>query len=120
MLQSLSQGLSMLLILAGLFFLFYILVNRLLFKTGKDEFFTVVLGKDGDKDLPDKVYSAFMQANTLNFSTRRPVYVIDCGITDTQKKLCQNAIFPDTDIVYIHGESIGSEDEYIVICLDKE
>lgn len=120
MLQSLSYGICLILILAGLFFMSYILINRLLFKTGKDEFYTVVIGKYGDADLPDKVYSAFIQANTLNFSGHKPVYIVDCGMTEEQKQLCGNAIFPDNSLVYIHGECIGSEDEYIVICLDKE
>lgn len=120
MLQSLVYVLCLLLVLTGLFFLFYMIVNRLLFKTGKDEFYTVVLGKDGDKDLPDKVYSAFLQANTFNFSHRKPVFVIDCGIGEDMKKQCSTVIYPDKDIVFLHGECIGSEDEYIVICLDKE
>jgi len=120
MLQSLSYGLCLLLILAGLFFLFYILVNRLLFKTGKDEFYTVVLAKDGDENLADKIYSAFVQANTLNFCNRKPVYVVDCGINEEQKRLCNISLFPDGSIVFLHGECVGTEDEYIVICLDKE
>lgn len=120
MLQSLSYAISLLLVLTGLFFLFYMFINRLLFKTGKDEFYTVVIGKDGDKDLPDKVYSAFLQANFFNFSHRKPVYIIDCGISEEMKKQCRTVIYPDDNVVFIHGECVGSEDEYIVICLDKE
>lgn len=120
MLQSLSYGLCLLLILAGLFFLFYIVMNRLLFRTGKDEFYTVVIAKDDDKNLSDKVYAAFIQANTLNFCNRKPVYVIDCGISEEQKKLCETAVFPDNNIVFLHCECLGTEDEYIVINLDKE
>lgn len=120
MLQSLSYGLCLLLILAGLFFIFYILINRLLFRTGKDEFYTVVLAKDGEKNLADKVYSAFVQANTLNFCNRKPVYVIDCGISEEQRSLCKTALFPDGNVVFLKSEYVGAEDEYIVICLDKE
>ena len=120
MLQSLSYGLCLLLILAGLFFLFYIIVNCLLFRTGKDDFYTVVIGKRDDAELADKVYSAFIQANSLNFSCRRPVYIVDCGLTKEQKQLCTHSVFPDGSLFFIHGECIGTEDEYIVICLDKE
>ena len=120
MLQSLIYAVFLLLVLAGLFFLFYIVINHVLFKTGADDFYTVVLGKDGDKSLPDKVYSAFIQANTLNFSNRKPVFVIDCGISDAIKEQCEMAVFPGDSLVYLHGETIGAEDEYIVICLDKE
>lgn len=120
MLQALSYGLCMLLILAGLFFLFYIIMNRLLFSTGKDEFYTVVVGKNDDKYLADKIYSAFLQANTLNFRNRKPVYVIDCGLSYEQKKLCSSVLYPDGNIIFLCGESVGSEDEYIVIYLDKD
>lgn len=120
MLQSLSYGICLLLIITGLFFLFYILINRLLFKTGKDEFYTVVLAKDGDVNLADKVYSAFIQANTLNFCCRKPVYVIDCGISEEEKRLCSTALSAEDNLVFLHGEAVGTEDEYIVIYLDKE
>ena len=120
MLQSLSYGICLLLILAGLFFLFYILINRLLFSTGTDDFYTVVIAKDGDKKLADKVYSAFIQANTLNFCSRKPVYVIDCGISEEQKQLCNTVLSSDGNIVFLNGECAGTEDEYIVIYLDKE
>lgn len=120
MLQSITYAISLLLVLTGLFFLGYVIINRFLFRTGKDEFYTVVVGKEGDKTLPDKVYSAFLQANTLNFSHRKPVFVIDCGIGEDLKKQCSAVIYPDDDVVFIHGECVGSEDEYIVICLDKE
>ncbi len=120
MIESLTYALTLLVLIAGLFFLFYMLVNRLLFKTGNDEFFTVVIGKGGDCDLPDKVYSAFLQANTLNFSYRKPVYVIDCGINEDMKRKCFQAIYPDKNLHFFHGEFLGSNDEYIVIHLDKE
>ena len=119
MLQSLAYGLCLLLILAGLFFLFYIIMNRLLYQTGNNEFYTVVIAKDGDKNLTDKVYSAFLQANTLNFCKRKPVYVIDCGTNEEEKQLCRTALFPDGNIVFLHGECTGADDEYIVIHLDK-
>lgn len=120
MLQAFSMGLSLLLILTGLFFLFYVILNRLLFITGDDEFYTVVIGKSDDEKLCDKIYSAFIQANTFNFSKRRPVYVVDCGMNRKQKELCSNSLYPEGSIIYLHGECIGSDDEYIVICLDKE
>ena len=120
MLQSLAYGLCLLLILAGLFFLFYIVTNRLLFSTGKDEFYTVVVGKSGDEHLADKVYSAFLQANTLNFSSRKPVYIVDCGISKEQKELLNTTLYPDGSIVFLHGECVGAENEYIVIHLDKD
>ncbi len=119
MLQSIATAAVLLLLLLGLFFLFYIIINRLLFRTGKDEFYTIVLGKSGDKDLCDKVYGAFLQANTLNFSRRKPIYVVDCGLTERERELCEDAIFPDSGIIFLHGESL-SDDEYIVISLDKE
>lgn len=118
MLESLSYALYMLLILSGLFFFFYILINRLLFRTGKDEFFTVVVGKSGDKNLSDKIYSAFVQANTLNFSSRKTVIVLDCGLSEEEKQLCRNVLDPENNLIFLHSEYIG--DEYIVICLDKE
>ena len=118
MLVSLSYALCMLLILSGLFFFFYILINRLLFRTGKDEFFTVVTGKSGDKNLPDKIYSAFIQANTLNFSDKKTVVVLDCGLSEEEKRLCRNVLYPEDSLIFLHSEYIG--DEYIVICLDKE
>lgn len=120
MLQAFSMGLSLLLILTGLFFIFYIILNRLLFRTGENEFYTVVIGKSNDERLCDKVYSAFIQANTFNFSCRKPVYVVDCGLSEKQKELCNNSVYHEGSIVYVHGECIGAEDEYIVICLDKE
>ncbi len=119
MLQSAISAVVLLLLLLGLFFLFYIIFNRLLFKTGKDEFYTVVMGKSGDKELTDKVYSAFLQANTLNFCGRKPIYIVDCGLSDSEKQQCVNAISPDTGIIFLYGELIGN-DEYIVISLDKE
>ena len=120
MLQSLSYGLCMLLILAGLFFLFYIIMNRLLYSAGNDEFYTVVIAEDGDKNLADKIYSAFLQANTLNFCSRKPVYVIDCGISEEEKKLSSSVLSHDRNIVFLRGEYGGSENEYIVIYLDKD
>ena len=120
MLQSLAYGICLLLILAGLFFLFYIVMNRLLYKTGSDEFYTVVIAKSGDEKLVDKVYSAFLQVNTLNFCSLKPVYIIDCGISEEDKWLCKSALFPDGNVIFLKGECTGSEDEYIVIHLDKD
>ncbi len=120
MLQAFSMGLSLLLILTGLFFIFYLILNRLLFSTGENGFYTVVIGKSDDETLCDKIYGAFIQANTLNFSKKQPVYVIDCGLSEKQKELFSNMLYSEGSIVYIQGECIGAEDEYIVICLDKE
>ena len=120
MLQSFSMGLSLLLILAGLFFIFYVILNRFLFRTGEDDFYTVVIGREDDDKLPDKVYSAFIQANTFNFSCRKPVYIIDCGLSERQKELCSRSVCPNGSLIYIDSECIGTEDEYIVIHLDKE
>lgn len=120
MLQSLSYGLCLLLILAGLFFLFYIIVNRLLFTAESDEFYTVVIANDGDKNLAGKIYNAFIQANTLNFCSRKPVYVIDCGISEEEKRLCSAVLSTDKNIVFLRGEYAGPENEYIVIYLDKD
>lgn len=120
MLQSFSMGLSLLLTLTGLFFIFYIIMNRLLFSSGKNDSFTVVIGRSDDDEFSDKVYSAFIKENTFNFSKRRPVYVLDCGLNEKQKELCRNSLYPEGSIVYIEGECIGFENEYIVIHLDKE
>ena len=61
MLQSLSYGLCMLLILAGLFFLFYIIMNRLLYSAGNDEFYTVVIAKTVIKISPTKFIALFFR-----------------------------------------------------------
>ena len=65
MLQSLSYALSLLLILAGLFFLFYIFVNRLLFKTGEDEFYIKNLDDGKLNKLNTTVSASAMLKNEL-------------------------------------------------------
>ena len=72
------------LILCGLFFIFYLLVNKAL-SDGNDNFFAVVEGYEEKAELESEIYSALIQINMMNFGKKRDVYVIDYNLKESTK-----------------------------------
>ena len=103
LLYSLILAINIILVLAGLYFLFHTAIFTLLLK-GTKEHFIVVPAREKDENLFDKIYRAHIQVNMLCFSGNMPVYVVDFDLSDeTKSKLkgyfscCGEIIFIDKD-----------------------
>ncbi len=87
MLHNLILALGLSLTICGMFFTFYLLINKIILKNHSNDFVTIVIGKDCD-ELPETVYQAFVQANLLNFGEKSPVIVLDFGLSEDTKCKC--------------------------------
>ncbi len=100
MLSGMILFFSLLLILCGLFFILYLLTSKLC--VFDDEgWFVAVEGYEETADLEEKVYSAFIQANMMNFGEKRAVYVFDRNLTDGRKNSLKSAVEPYGKVVFI-------------------
>lgn len=100
MLSSLVCFFSLLLILTGLFFIFYLVFAKIISEE-YDSFFIVVHGYEGDKNLINNVYSAYIQINMMNFSEKRPVHIIDYGLSDKTKEAISQAIGEPGKVIFL-------------------
>ena len=88
MLELLIYTVTLLLLICGLFFVCYILFNKLIMPEDSRSCFAVVAGYPDDELLCEKVYYAFVQINLMNFSALNEVVVIDFGVSDEMKAKC--------------------------------
>ncbi len=100
MLYSLILSINLILILAGLYFLFHTLILSILLK-GKKEHYIIVIAKDDDKDLFNKILRAHIQVNMLCFSGNIPVYVIDCGLSNETKSRLMGYFCCPAEVIFI-------------------
>ena len=85
MLYSIFCFFSALLLLSGVFFIFYLILSAIASKEN-EEYFIVVDGYEKNENLPEQIYSAFIQVNMMNFSSKKPVHVIDHDLSDNTKE----------------------------------
>ena len=99
MFRCITCFLSIFLILTGLFFIFYLISAK---REMTDEgFFVAVEGFEENTRLSLQVYSAYIQANMMNFSLKRPVYVIDHNLKDSTKQALKESLEPYGKVVFI-------------------
>lgn len=87
MIYNFILAIGLALTICGLFFTFYLLINKVILKNQRNDFVTVVIGKDCE-ELPETVYQAFVQANLLNFGEKSSVIVLDFGLSEDTKCKC--------------------------------
>ncbi len=95
--------LSLLLILTGMFFIFYLVASKQ--SVSNDRYFVAVEAFENDSGLPQQVYSAYIQANLMNFSAKKPVYVIDHDLSEITRNTLKEAIEPYGRIIFIKAGS---------------
>ncbi len=64
-------------------------------------YFIAVEGHEGNDRLYEQIYSAFIQVNMMNFSSKKPVYVIDHGLSDNTKDYLRSMSEPLGQIIFI-------------------
>ncbi len=103
MFSSLVCFFALILILCGLFFIFYLVISKLITQDS-DGFFVAVIGCDDGEILHSRIYNAFIQANMMNFGKKRPVYVFDCGLSEKAKRDIVEAAVPGCRIIFLKSE----------------
>lgn len=91
--------LAVLLLLTGMFFVFYLVFSS--GSTNSDGFFIAVEGEEDNKLLAEQVYAAYIQINLMNFKEKRPVYVIDRNLSEKTRDELTKAVEPYGKIVFI-------------------
>lgn len=93
----------MILILFGLFFVFYIVIAKLLSEEC-DGFFIAVEGYEGKENLSSEVYSAYIQVNMMNFGEKKPVCVVDYGLSEETKENLKETVGEYGKVVFLKIE----------------
>ncbi len=100
MLLCLMYFFALLLILTGLFFVFYLVFSKLITEDS-DGFFVAVTESENPEILHSRIYDAFIQINMMNFGKKRPVYVLGSSISEeTKKELLERAV-PGCRIIFL-------------------
>lgn len=106
MIYNLIYALCLALILCGLYFIFYMIINKKLLNKNQNDFITVVIGTENEQ-LPQTVYNAFVQANLLNFGQKAHVVVLDYGLSEDMKTKCFNIIRQCDSVHFCHQDDFS-------------
>lgn len=104
MFEALICFFAIILILCGLFFVFYLLISKAL-SCSAEGFFAAVEGFEENENLACEVYSAFIQINMMNFTKKRDVYVIDYDLSQSTKEHLVTSMTPYGKIVFLKIEN---------------
>lgn len=108
MFRSLLYFFCLLLIIIALFLIFYIFTLK---KEITDEgFFVAVEGYESNSRLPEEIFSALIQINLFNFSSKKPVYVFDRDLSEETRAMLVRYIEPYGKIIFVKCR----DDEFIV------
>ncbi|MBR5827127.1 MAG: hypothetical protein IKY78_08600 [Clostridia bacterium] len=109
MIGSLLYFFCLLLVIVALFLVFYIITLK---REITDEgFFVAVEGYESDERLAEEVFSALIQINLFNLSSKKPVYVIDRDLTDETRDILTKQIEPYGKIIFVKC----TDDEFILL-----
>ncbi len=109
MVASLLYFFCLLLIITALFLIFYIVTLK---KEITDEgFFVAVEAFEDNPRLPEEIFSALIQINLFNFSSKKPVYVFDRDLTEQTRNMLIRYIEPYGRIIFIKCK----DDEFIAL-----
>ncbi|MEE1321794.1 MAG: hypothetical protein UHM85_09750 [Acutalibacteraceae bacterium] len=97
------------LMLSGLFFIFYLVFAKLL-KGDAEDYFVIVEGYDESDYLEKQIYSAFIQANMMNFGKKRPVYVVDYNLSTKRKSELIESVSSYGRVIFIKIEDHRAQD----------
>lgn len=96
---------AFMLILAGLLFVIHLIASKLLTGSSQDFFIAVDATKEKEA-LPDRIYSAFIQVNIMNFTNKRPVVVFSDGLSDQEEKELIDSAVNGCRILFVRKEDI--------------
>lgn len=105
MLYSIISVIALTLMTAGLFMLFYVVINKSLSSGDISGIYTVITGYEEKENLPEEIYTAYSQMSLFNFGTTPAVIVVDYGLTEETKIRCR-----------IMNESFGQ----LIFCKEDE
>lgn len=104
MFETIIDALSLVLILCGMFFIGYIIFQKVLQGRGTGKVVTLMAGFPEDKKLPEEVYAAFVASNLLNFINKNEVIVVDFGVEESVKEACKNIVGDDKNVFFCPKE----------------
>ncbi len=87
------------LMLAGLFFIAYIITAKK--EADYGGYYIAVEGREENEHLTQQIYSAYIQINLMNFGEKRPVYVIDFDLTEKTRDSLSDMLEPYGKIIFI-------------------
>ena len=102
MLYYLLYFIGIMLVITGLFFIFYIAAMKR--ELSDDGYFVAVEGYDNNPKLSKQIFSAFIQINLFNFAKKRPVYVVDRNLTEETRRSLTEDLEPYVKIIFITTE----------------
>lgn len=114
MFSCLAPALRLIFVLTGLFLLVRAIALAFLLKDEKGSFI-VVRAREDDEKLFDRIYQAHIRINMFSFSQIKPVYVIDCGLSENTKSRLTGYFTSFARVIFIEEEMftqfILSEDD---------
>lgn len=106
MLEMLMDALSLIFILCGMFFVGYIIFQKLLLGRKCRKTVTLMAGFKDDDKLPEEVYAAYMASNLLNIVKKNEVIVLDFGVEKSVKEACINIVGDSRNVIFCPREEI--------------
>ena len=76
MLNNIIYAVSLILMLTGMSFLFYVLISKSLCLGSKQNYYTVIAGYEEKGNLADEIYRAYTQMNLFNLGSLPPLSVV--------------------------------------------
>lgn len=106
MLHSFIYAFLLILFLTGLFFLFYVIINKGLCFGARKEFYTVIAGYEENENLCDEIFCALTQMHLFSFSSPVPLIVVDYNLSEETKKRCLSLAEPYSCLVFCKEEEL--------------
>ena len=97
---------TLIFIVCGMYFVCRSIYNIYYSSKSGGRFYVLLVGDKDDTLLAQKVYSAFVQMNLMNFSKHNEVVVLDLGVSENVKRECYNIIDGKGRVIFVEEDSL--------------
>lgn len=113
MFETIAGVLSLIFILFGMFFLGYVIFQKIMRGRKAKKVLTIMAGFSDDERLPEEVYSAYLSSNLLNFINKNEVIVIDFGVEQSVKDACKNIVGDEKNVFFCEKDNFEKIIEHL-------
>ena len=97
---------SLLFIVCGMYFVCRSAYSFYVSSKHENEYNIILVGKEHDENLPQKVYSAFVQMNLMSVSKRNEIIVLDLGVSEIIKRECYDIMDKKGRVIFVDVQSL--------------
>lgn len=107
MAEAVFMFLALIFIVCGMYFVCRLIYNIYVSSKYDLGYYVVIVGNGDDSKLSQRVYSAFVQMNLMNFSKRNEIIVLDLGVSEKTKRECYEALDGKGRVLFVDEKTLA-------------